>query len=109
MTSRRRAASRREVAVEALPDPPSGPESDPELAAAQQEARRRLALLLDELEPDKRAVFVMFEIEGLECEVIAEMIGTPVGTVYSRLHHARKAFERALARANARGSLGRVR
>lgn len=106
MAARRRAASRREVDADALPEPPSGPESDPEHAATQREARRRLAAILDEIEPEKRAVFVMFEIEGLECEAIAEMIGVPVGTVYSRLHHARRAFERALTRLHAREAHG---
>lgn len=105
----RRREARREVSMEALPDPPSGPEFDPEQAAARQEARQRLEAILDEIDPDKRAVFVMFEVEGLECDAIAEMTGVPVGTVHSRLHHARKAFERSLARSNARDANRRVR
>lgn len=35
-------------------------------------------------------VFVMYEIEALPCAEIAALLGVPVGTVYSRLHAARK-------------------
>jgi RNA polymerase sigma-70 factor (ECF subfamily) len=58
--------------------------------------------MLDALDLDKRAVFVMFEIEGMGCEEIASVLGIPVGTVYSRLHVARRDFEKALARHRAR-------
>lgn len=69
---------------------------DPEEAAENAQARRQLDLLLERLDLDKRAVFVMFEIDGLTCEEIAEQLGVPVGTVYSRLHTARKIFQKAL-------------
>lgn len=72
--------------------------ADPERAAAERQARARLERVLEALDGDKRAVFVMFEIEGLPCEEIGDLLGIPVGTVYSRLHAARKAFEKALAR-----------
>ena len=42
--------------------------------------------------PKKREVFAMFELEGLSGEQIAERIGCPVNTVWTRLHHARKDF-----------------
>ena len=58
------------------------------------EATDRALAALDE---DKRAVFVMFELEELSCVEIASMIGVPVGTVYSRLHAARAAFARSAA------------
>lgn len=38
----------------------------------------------------KRVVIVLAEIEGYTCEEIAEMLQIPVGTVWTRLHHARK-------------------
>ncbi len=58
--------------------------------------------MLDELDLERRAVFVMYEIDELPCEQIAAMIGVPVGTVHSRLHAARKEFQRAAARWQAR-------
>jgi hypothetical protein len=73
-------------------DPGRSPE---ELAVAAQ-ARAMVARALDRLDPEKRAVFVMFELEELSCVEIAAMIGAPVGTVYSRLHAARAAFARAV-------------
>jgi len=44
-------------------------------------------------------VFLMFEIEGMSCQQIADQVGVPVGTVYSRLHSARVFFEREAERA----------
>ncbi len=45
--------------------------------------------LLAKLSPKKRAVFVLFEIEGVPVEEIARIVGCPENTVWSRLHHAR--------------------
>jgi RNA polymerase sigma-70 factor (ECF subfamily) len=38
----------------------------------------------------KRTVLVLAEVEGFACEEIAGMLSIPVGTVWTRLHHARK-------------------
>jgi RNA polymerase sigma-70 factor (ECF subfamily) len=43
----------------------------------------------------------MYEIEELPCEEIAALLEIPIGTVHSRLHRARKAFQAALARRQA--------
>ena len=45
-----------------------------------------------------RAVFLLYEVEEESCEAIADALGVPLGTVHSRLHHARRAFEKAFAR-----------
>jgi RNA polymerase sigma-70 factor (ECF subfamily) len=47
---------------------------------------------------DKRAVFVMYEVEELSTMEIASVLGVPMGTVHSRLHAARKQFELVLSR-----------
>jgi RNA polymerase sigma-70 factor (ECF subfamily) len=52
---------------------------------------------LDSLDLDHRATFVLYEIEGKPCEDIARALGVPVGTVYSRLYHARRKFLREYA------------
>jgi RNA polymerase sigma-70 factor (ECF subfamily) len=70
------------------------------------QARIELDALLDELDLDKRAVLVMYEIDRLECKEIAEVLGVPVGTVHSRLDAARNAFQKALARRDARLARG---
>nr|WP_276603309.1 sigma factor-like helix-turn-helix DNA-binding protein [Nannocystis pusilla] len=59
---------------------------------------RRVQQALDTLEEGKRAVFILFELEGESCEAIAAGLGIPIGTVYSRLHKARKLFMEAHAR-----------
>jgi RNA polymerase sigma-70 factor (ECF subfamily) len=53
---------------------------------------------LDRLDVAKRATFVMFEIESLSCLEIAEIMNVPLGTVYSRLHSARRELEKTMAR-----------
>jgi RNA polymerase sigma-70 factor (ECF subfamily) len=94
---RRRAHVRRERAVEEVPE--GNDESlSPEDLASRQEARATLEEILDAMDLDRRAVFVMFEVEELSCEEIAAIVGIPVGTVYSRLHKARKEFAAAVER-----------
>ena len=48
--------------------------------------------VLARMSPKKREVFALFELEQLEGEEIAERVGCPLNTVWSRLHHARKEF-----------------
>lgn len=74
----------------------------PEAAASQNEARRMLDRLLGELDEDKRAVFVLSELEQMTAPEIAEAIGVKVNTVYSRLRAARTAFEAAVQRQKAK-------
>ncbi|MEY4579424.1 MAG: hypothetical protein RL701_4127 [Pseudomonadota bacterium] len=60
-------------------------------AAAQiAETRRDLAFGLARLSTAKRTVLVLAEVEGFACEEIAKMLEIPVGTVWTRLHHARR-------------------
>jgi RNA polymerase sigma-70 factor (ECF subfamily) len=99
---RRRGFRRNETCVADPPEPTDRVSVSPEHDLAAAESRRRLDLLLDELELEKRAVFVMFEVDEMPCEEIAQILGVPVGTVYSRLHAARKSFQKALARMQAR-------
>lgn len=68
----------------------------PEQTLARREAQSILARVLDAMDLDKRAAFVMFEIEGVGCGEIAEVLGVPLGTVYSRLHAARAQFQKNL-------------
>jgi RNA polymerase sigma-70 factor (ECF subfamily) len=70
--------------------------------AEKREALRLLESLLDELPDEQRAVFCLFELDGLGGEAIAEMLEIPVGTVHSRLRLAREAFDRNLKRVQAK-------
>ncbi len=63
------------------------------------EGRRALARLdaaLAELDEDKRVAFVLYEVEGLGVAELAEAVGVPLQTAYSRLAAARKHIERAI-------------
>jgi RNA polymerase sigma-70 factor (ECF subfamily) len=62
------------------------------------EARETLVLVqqvLARMAPKKREVFALHELEGLPHAEIAELVGTSVETVRTRLFHARKEFDRA--------------
>ena len=76
--------------------------SHPELAGDEAlEQRRRRALLdtaLDELTPEARAVFTLFELEEMTFSEIAEALSLPRGTVASRLRRARELFTQAVRR-----------
>jgi RNA polymerase sigma-70 factor (ECF subfamily) len=75
------------------------------------EATERLRLLqaaLDRLDPDFRSTLILADIEGESCASIAASMGVPTGTVYWRLHEARKRFQRAL-RAEEAGTPARDR
>ncbi len=66
------------------------PAQDAQLATRQR--AHTLHLLLGKMKPEHSSTFVMFELEGLSCQEIADLTGVPVGTVYSRLHKARDQF-----------------
>jgi len=59
-----------------------------------------LERLLDDLSPEQRAAFVLFEIEGYAGQEIAALQGVPLNTVWARIHTARKKLKRRLATAH---------
>lgn len=65
---------------------------DPHTSLAARESLARVQRALDTLELPHRAAFVLYEIEGESCEAIAAAFDVPLGTVHSRLHHARRRF-----------------
>ncbi len=98
---RRRAHRRHEELMEIPPERGETSQS-PEDDAQRTQSRQVLAAILDTLDLERRATFVMYELDELSCDEIAAMMGVPVGTVHSRLHAARKDFQRAAARWQAR-------
>lgn len=78
-----------------------GPEAiTPEHALQLQQSAAQMQRALDAMEPTTRAVFVLFELEGQDCDAIAAGLELKVGTVYSRLHAARKTFRQQVAKAD---------
>jgi RNA polymerase sigma-70 factor (ECF subfamily) len=58
--------------------------------------------LLGELDPPKREVFILAELEEMTAPEIAEAVAIPLNTAYSRLRAARQEFQLAFTRAAAR-------
>ena len=71
-------------------------------AAEHNERLAQLEAILATLEVEQRNVFILFEIETLTGEEISLALSIPLGTVYSRLQLAKKAFRQALTRDLAR-------
>ncbi|MBV9946285.1 MAG: RNA polymerase sigma factor [Myxococcales bacterium] len=67
-------------------------------AVARREALSQLDAALDTIEVGRRAVLVLHEIEEMTAPEIAQVLGIPLNTVYSRLRVARTELEHALAR-----------
>jgi len=80
------------------PDLLEDPARNPEQEAERAEASRTIDLLLENLDGDKRAVFVMAELEQMTANEISEATGLDTKAVYSRLRAARIDFERAAAK-----------
>ncbi len=58
--------------------------------------RHQIQLALDKLSPKHREVIVLREIEGLSYQEMSDVIGISIGTVMSRLHHARLKLQKLL-------------
>jgi len=77
-------------------------------SAAHAESTARVQRALEALDFDRRVVFVLYELEAEPCDAIAACLSIPVGTVYSRLHAARREFVRAYQRLSAEPERHRV-
>jgi len=88
-TSALRRAGRAERGLDhdAPPDAPRGRDEERRLQA--REDLRRLYAALDTLTHDKRAAFVLYELEGRSLREIADITESPVPTVAARLRRAR--------------------
>jgi RNA polymerase sigma-70 factor (ECF subfamily) len=94
----RRAAARRGVSDSDALDAIADDAPNPEQIADRQRARAVLDRVLDGMELDLRAVFVLYELEEMTMADIATTLDLPPGTVASRLRRARDAFQAAVAR-----------
>lgn len=93
---RKRAHMRHESSSDLMPEGRQSASQLQEIAQAQ--ARVLLDAVLAELDEDKRAVFVLYEIEELPMAEVALAVGTPLQTAYSRLHAARKLVTESIAK-----------
>ena len=95
---RRGIARRRRVITETFDERPSQiPGVDrPDQAAERSELLGALDRAIVELPTPLREAFVACELEELPGADVARLLGVPVGTVFRRLHDARKALRAAL-------------
>jgi RNA polymerase sigma-70 factor (ECF subfamily) len=98
---RRSARHRREVAGTTREPVCTAPVA--EEVMLRRERQRLVARALEELELDRRAVFVMHDIDGHVMPDIAAALGVPLNTAYSRLRLARADFAAAVRRAQGSG------
>jgi RNA polymerase sigma-70 factor (ECF subfamily) len=63
---------------------------DPEKAMERFDAQHLLLAALNGLDPDRRSVFVLHDVEGHSMPKVAEMTDVPINTLYSRLRLARE-------------------
>jgi RNA polymerase sigma-70 factor (ECF subfamily) len=85
---RRRAHVQREVSVAEPAEERLA--STPESHVTQREKLDLLERALETLSEEQRAVFVLYEIEGLPMKAVAEAVGCPLQTAYSRHRVARE-------------------
>jgi RNA polymerase sigma-70 factor (ECF subfamily) len=76
-------------------------ERTPEDEAVQADDAARVTRALSRLTAEKRLVVLMIEREGMTGEEVAGALGIPLGTVWTRLHHARAELRRSLKRREA--------
>ncbi|MBI5535793.1 MAG: sigma-70 family RNA polymerase sigma factor [Deltaproteobacteria bacterium] len=96
---RRLARHQREVVDSDLEGMDPVPLADQQMAAEQR--RRVVQAALDTLELDRRAVFVMHDLDGCAMPEIARALSIPLNTAYSRLRLAREQFTAAVRRIRA--------
>ncbi len=96
----RRAKRRRERPLEEA-DPNARSEDAPDAQLERARARAWLDQVLDKMDHDLRAVFVLYELEGMNTPQVAELTGVPLGTAASRLRRAREAYEQEVGRLRA--------
>jgi RNA polymerase sigma-70 factor (ECF subfamily) len=96
---RRSAAFRREVTTDSAEMDLFGAPHDDRPTSVESRQKAELAeALLNKLPDEQRVVFVLFELEEMSGQEIAELLSVPVGTVRSRLRLARETFSREVKR-----------
>ncbi|MFH7321574.1 RNA polymerase sigma factor [Desulfurivibrio sp. D14AmB] len=85
-----------DVELEAVSDSrPSAP-MEPEAALARQQLRNRVAQALARLNDDQRQLIIFHDMEGYTLPELELILGTPLGTLKSRLHRARARLKELL-------------
>jgi RNA polymerase sigma-70 factor (ECF subfamily) len=95
-SARRRVHAQRHRAGQTDADSLPSSQHDPSAGIDAREDAARVRRALASLPEDLRAVLLLVELEGEGCASVAASMGCAVGTIYWRLHTAKKRFRRAL-------------
>jgi RNA polymerase sigma-70 factor (ECF subfamily) len=66
---------------------------EPERAMIREEEIQTVRRAIQKLPFKQREVFILFELEGMEGKDIGSLLNVKEGTVWTRLHYARKSFK----------------
>ena len=88
-----------------LDEEPALPKLGAEDAFEKKRALEILDQVLAKLPEERRVVFVLFELEEVSLQAIADRLSIPLGTVSSRLRKAREEFARIVERMKKSGKL----
>lgn len=72
------------------------PGADPSAALEKQEQKEQVWNAIQQLKPDHREIIILKEFRDYSYEEIAGLLDIPLGTVMSRLYHARKSLKTKL-------------
>lgn len=92
----RRTRARKLDALSEFKEAPS-PEPSPLAHVEARRAATSIERFCQNLDPERRAVFVLGLLEGTPATEIASVLAIPINTVYSRVHALRDELRRALA------------
>jgi RNA polymerase sigma factor (sigma-70 family) len=98
---RRRTLARWSRALHELTIRQASAQTDPNRDIGARDDLNALLAALSRLSEAKREVLFLAEVEGMSCEGIAQALGVPVGTIWTRLHHARRELRGRLQRTRA--------
>lgn len=93
-----RKQARHRVEVLGQPVDVAGNTPAPDEAMARNEDRELVLRALEDVEIERRAVFILYEIDGCSMKDIVESLRIPLFTGYSRLRVAREEFTAAVRR-----------
>jgi RNA polymerase sigma-70 factor (ECF subfamily) len=95
---RQRGMSRWARALRELTFREAGAYADPHRVLSARDEVQRLSSALSQLSEPKRVVLLLAEAEEQSSEEISRALQVPIGTVWTRLHHARRDLRRLLER-----------
>ena len=96
-------ASRRNVRLEDVVEPPVDESEGPGARAERNEQRTQIRRALAQLSPALREVFVMHYVDGMPYEAMAELLDASASALKMRALRARQALSAALRRTNVTG------